>query len=422
MDNSNLGNSWMIYGAGGFSGRLIAEEAVRRGYRPVLAGRRATTVVPLAEKLGCQSRIFPADEPEKIIPHLEGVHLLLNCAGPFSQTAPGLVTACLQRKIHYLDITGEHVVIRQLSRLDPKAREMGLIILPAVGFGVVPSDCMAAKLANRHPEADSLRLAFTGERAISKGTAKSMWEGAVRGGFVRWNGELVRIPLGGLIWSVPFPSGPKLAICVPWADIETAYHSTKIPNIMTFVVFPRILVRLLRFWCRLSRPFGSVGLPPLAEMPRRNSSRGFPTSQPNSANFHPVNPAERGRNSSPRDLTTGVVPGVALEAVPPEIPRLTFAQRFFRNLGWAMIERLFREPTGPEIAQARAEFYGEVSAAGKVLGTLALKTPGGYRLTVDTALAAVQEVLTSPPPPGFHTPATAFGEDFVLKMPEVTLA
>ena len=412
----------MIYGAGGFSGRLIAEEAVRRGYRPVLAGRRTVTVAPLAEKLGCQSRIFPADQPEKIIPHLEGIHVLLNCAGPFSQTALAMVAACLVRKIHYLDITGEHVVIRQLNRLDAKAKEVGLIILPAVGFGVVPSDCLAAKLASRHPEADSLRLAFSGERAISRGTAKSMWEGALRGGFVRSNGELVRIPLGGLIWNVPFPSGPKLAICVPWADVETAYHSTKIPNIMTFVAFPQKLVRLLRLWCRLSRPFGSARLPPPARMARGDSPRGFPPPRSNPANHHPQNPAERGRKSPARDLTTGLEPGVALEDVPPEIPRLTFTQRFFRNLGWAIIDRVFREPAAAEIAQARAEFYGEVSAAGRFLGGLALKTPGGYRLTVETALAAVQAVLTSPPPPGFHTPATAFGADFVLKMPEVALA
>ena len=43
---------WLLYGASGYTGRMIAEEAVRRGHRPVLAGRSAERVRPLAESLG----------------------------------------------------------------------------------------------------------------------------------------------------------------------------------------------------------------------------------------------------------------------------------------------------------------------------------------------------------------------------------
>ena len=49
---------WMIYGANGYTGELIAREAVSRGLKPVLAGRTAAKVEPLAASLGLQARVF----------------------------------------------------------------------------------------------------------------------------------------------------------------------------------------------------------------------------------------------------------------------------------------------------------------------------------------------------------------------------
>ncbi len=163
---------WMIYGAGGFSGRLIAAEAARRGYRPILAGRRAETVASLAAELGCPYRVFPLRVAEQLASHLTDVALVLNCAGPFSLTARPLVEACLAAGVHYLDITGEFRVIEELAALGEEARNRGILILPAVGFGVVPSDCLAAQLAECFPEATHLRIAFTADRSPSRGTAK----------------------------------------------------------------------------------------------------------------------------------------------------------------------------------------------------------------------------------------------------------
>jgi short subunit dehydrogenase-like uncharacterized protein len=423
METVRISDScWMIYGAGGFSGRLIAEEAVRRGHRPILAGRRAKTVVPVAEKLRCPYRVFPSDGPEKISPHIDGIQLLLNCAGPFSQTAKPVVTACLQKKVHYLDINGEHMVIHELVGFHEMARANGVVILPAVGFGVVPSDCLAAKLANRHPEANVLRVAFTADRTTSKGTAKSMWEGAIHGCFIRLNGRLVKIPLGRLVWNVPFPSGDKLGVGVPWADIETAYYSTKIPNIVTYATFPPVLVGLLRLWHRLSRPSNAPDLPVGTEVLCPQNPE-----ESTGARLAVGGSAPRTCSNRPEAAHVGVPSGLADEesfdeAHPSNPPRLTFAGRFIRNLGWVVIDLFFRNPKPAEISEAKAEFYAEVSREGKVLGRLALQTPGGYRLTVDTALKAVESVLTASPPPGFHTPATAFGEDFILKIPSTTLA
>ena len=95
----------MIYGANGYTGKLIAELAASRGHKPVLAGRSADEVRPMAEKLGLHWRAFGLEQPD-----LAGISLVLHCAGPFSQTSRPMVDACLGARAHYLDITGELAV------------------------------------------------------------------------------------------------------------------------------------------------------------------------------------------------------------------------------------------------------------------------------------------------------------------------
>src|SRR5262245_52100979 len=97
----------MIYGANGYTGELIAREAVSRGLRPALAGRTAAKVEQLAAGLGLQARVFDRANATATARGVEGMGLVLNCAGPFSATAAPMMTACLAKRAHYLDITGE---------------------------------------------------------------------------------------------------------------------------------------------------------------------------------------------------------------------------------------------------------------------------------------------------------------------------
>lgn len=133
----------MIYGANGYAGEIIAREAVRRGERPVLAGRRRETVEVLARDLGLEARIFSLDNPAEAASQLKSCKLVLNCAGPFSVTALLLMNACLQTRTHYLDITGEIDVAQSLNS---RAQNAGIVLCPGVGFDVIPTDCVAAAL------------------------------------------------------------------------------------------------------------------------------------------------------------------------------------------------------------------------------------------------------------------------------------
>lgn len=234
---------WMIYGANGYTGDLIAREAARRGQKPLLAGRDAAKVEPLAKELGLEARVFPVERPD-----LRDVSLVLHCAGPFAYTSRPMVRACLDAGAHYLDITGEITVFETVMARDDEAKRRGVTLLPGVGFDVVPTDCMAAMLAARLPGADELWLAFrTSRGGLSRGTIRTMLEGVGEGGAIRRDGKLIRVPLLFDVRPIPFPSGERLAMTIPWGDVSTAYHTTGIPNIRVYSgASPKAIARARR--------------------------------------------------------------------------------------------------------------------------------------------------------------------------------
>jgi short subunit dehydrogenase-like uncharacterized protein len=232
---------FMIYGANGYTGQLIAETAKQRGETPVLAGRSADKLRPLAEKLGLPWRAFALDRPD-----LRDVALVLHCAGPFSATSRPMVDACLLARAHYLDITGEVEVFESVLGRDVEARARGIVLLPGTGFDVVPSDCLAALLHRRLPSATKLELAFAPSGRSSPGTLKTSIESLPRGGLVRRGGKLVRVPPAHEVREIPFADKRRMAMSIPWGDLATAFRSTRIPDITVFMAARASVIRAAR--------------------------------------------------------------------------------------------------------------------------------------------------------------------------------
>lgn len=243
----------LVYGANGYTGALIAEEAARRGLAPVLAGRNRGEVEALAQRLGLRSRVFGLDDAAAVARGLDDIDVLLNCAGPFSRTAAPLLDACLQRRVHYLDITGEIDVFAHCHRADARARERGIVVAPGVGFDVVPTDGVAALLKRALPDANTLVLAFEAGGGTSPGTAKTSVEGLARGGRARVGGELVDVPLAWKTRTFVRDGVERSATTIPWGDLYTAYVSTGIPDIEVYLAMPPRAIRSLRR-LRLLRP------------------------------------------------------------------------------------------------------------------------------------------------------------------------
>jgi saccharopine dehydrogenase (NAD+, L-lysine-forming) len=238
--------TWLLYGANGYTGTLIARLAVARGERPVLAGRSAPKVSALAGELGLDHRVFGLADPDGIRRGLEGMTAVAHCAGPFSATAGPMARACVNAGVHYADITGEIEVFEELHGLHDRAKAAGCVLLPGAGFDVVPTDCVAALLAEALPGASRLDLAFLAGGGPSPGTAKTAVEGMRQGGQARIDGVIKTVPLGWRTVKAGFPSGPRTVTSVPWGDVSTAYYSTGIRDITTYTAVPPAVMRANR--------------------------------------------------------------------------------------------------------------------------------------------------------------------------------
>lgn len=241
----------LLYGVTGYTGRLILEEMLARGMRPVLSGRNAAAVNELARLHGLEARPVGLDDQRKLDAALEGIRAVMHCAGPFSRMGPPMAAACLRVKSHYLDITGEIEVFEMMAAAGDRARAAGISLLPGVGFDVVPSDCLAAHLKRRLPSATTLTLAFTAGTGVSRGTATTMVENIAKGGAVRRGGKITRVPLAWHARVIDFGDRARHCITIPWGDVSTAFHSTGIGEIRVYTAVPRSQARLLR----LARPF-----------------------------------------------------------------------------------------------------------------------------------------------------------------------
>lgn len=239
-------SSWMIYGANGYTGELIAREAARRGLSPTLAGRNRAAVESLGKALDLPVRVFALDALKSHPEHIADQSLVVHCAGPYSATAEPMMQACLRTSTHYLDITGEIDVFERGQALDGQAAEAGIVLCPGVGFDVIPTDCIAATLKQEMPDATHLVLGFDSRSGFSPGTAKTSVEGLGLGGRIREKGQLKAVPLAFEDRRIDFGDGEKLAVTIPWGDVSTAGWSTGIESIRVFIPASPRLVRQMR--------------------------------------------------------------------------------------------------------------------------------------------------------------------------------
>ena len=248
-------NNFLIYGANGYTGELITRMAAERGMRPIIAGRNEAAIRELAEKHGLEHRVFSLDDTAKLDAALNEVAMVLHCAGPFSLTSRQMGEACLRTATHYTDITGEIAVFEACAAADQKAKDAGIMVMPGVGFDVVPSDCLARRLKDRLPSATNLMLAFYGKGRISHGTQATMTMNIGKGGAIRRDGQIKPVPAAWRTREIDFGEGVvKLGVTIPWGDVSTAYYSTGIPNIEVYTVAPPSAFKLMK----LSRFIGPL--------------------------------------------------------------------------------------------------------------------------------------------------------------------
>jgi short subunit dehydrogenase-like uncharacterized protein len=244
-----MSKTWMLYGANGYTAQLTIPKALAAGLKPILAGRTLSAIEPLAHKYGLPYRVFPLDDVAQVARELEDCELVLHCAGPFIDTASVMLQACIASRTHYLDITGELAVFEMAAGLSGVAAKAGVMLMPGVGFDIVPGDCLALQLKQLLPDATRLHLAVNNFAGLTRGTVKSLVRilGST-GQKVRRNGVLVDVLPFSSRRQVKFFDKPVTVYSLALADPFTAYHTTGIPEIEIFSDFmsqPYFDLRLL---------------------------------------------------------------------------------------------------------------------------------------------------------------------------------
>ncbi|WNM58616.1 saccharopine dehydrogenase family protein [Candidatus Nitrospira allomarina] len=337
----------LIYGANGFTGQLIAARAKNLGYDVVLAGRSTDRLKSLAQLLELPWRVFGLDDPQHLDEALVDVDAVLHLAGPFNVTAIPMLKACLRKVTHYLDVTGELGVFQALHRFDDEARSRGIMIMPGVGFVLLASDCLAAHVASKLPEAQYLRLGFSHPKFFSRGTLRTML-GLVREQVsIRREGRLTSVPVGRLERKFDYGEGQRVSTAVNWADVYTAYYTTGIPNIEVYAEAPFMERGLYKIGAWFAEPMRLASWQGIIDFQTR---------------FWPEGPSSSARAGAKRVIV-------------------------------AEAEDRWRR-------QIRSRLY----------------TPDGYDFTAVSALEIGQRVLKGEYQPGYQTPASVYGPDFVLSM------
>ena len=336
--------SFLLYGANGYTGQLIAKLAKSYGLSPILSGRNEAKVRPLAQALQLPYSIIDLNDTEKLHRKLSEVKLVLHTAGPFRHTAKQMIEACIATNTHYLDITGEIEVFEMAKSYHEAALLNNITIMPGVGFDVVPTDCMALFLKNKLPDAQYLKLAFASiGGSYSHGTAITMAEGLGEGGAVRENAKIIAKPLGHKGRWIDFGLKKIFVMTIPWGDVSTAYYTTGIPNIETYT-FKLLAYQHLYNW-----------------LLKTSFVRNYVKRK---INAKPAGPSDETRSKS-------------------------------KSLVWGEVENM----SGKIV---RARFTG----------------PEGYTLTAHSSLIITQKILTDDFKTGYQTPASAYGEDLVLEIPD----
>ena len=343
---------FLLYGSNGFVGEVIARLAVQQGLQPILAGRNADKIKALAAALGLEHRVFGLDDATALDQALHEVKVVLHCAGPYVHTSKPMVEGCLRTGTHYLDLTGEIPVYQALASRDAEAKAKQVMLLPGVGFDVVPTDGLALHLKQRLPSATHLTLAFTsrGPARLPPGTVNTMLTlmPHQRGVIIRRNGQLEIAPQGKLRM-IDYGAGPVQSVRWTWGDVFMAYYSTGIPNIEEYTVLPKRMISQLNTLTRF------------------------------------------------RSLL-----------------KLAVVRNFLRS-------QISSGSTAAERAKTQTAIWGEVEDDRGRKAVSRLSGPdAGVTWTSLTALLAVQKVLKGEAPPGFQTPARAYGADFALECQGVT--
>lgn len=232
----------LIYGAYGYSGKGIARTAAEYGITPILSGRNGEKLKAIADELGYDYITLSLDDNHaKLVEVLQGFELVMHIAGPYTYTGKPMIDAAVEAGTHYVDLTGEnHVIQAELDR-NQEFIDAGIMVMPAVGYDVVPTDCLNLHVARKVDNPTKLIMIMNGEyrsaegTPASRGTIKSALEMLSLPLLMRQDGQMIEVKQAKVM-TQEFNGEERTMVQIPWADMITSWVSTGIPTIEVYQV------------------------------------------------------------------------------------------------------------------------------------------------------------------------------------------
>lgn len=234
----------LLFGATGYTGRLVATELAHRGLTFAIAGRNRERLEELASRLPSRPGIIEAsvDDEPSLRSAMRGRKAVLNCAGPFTLLGEPVVRAAIEAGVHYADSTGELPFMRRIAeQFNVPARQRGLSVVPAAAYEVALADCAAAHLAKPAEVYDEVEVLYVLHRVRpSQGTARSALEVLRHGGLGYRNAQWVRERPAREFRRVPLPVDPGrvLAVSFPSGEIASVPLHIRTRTVTTLMALP----------------------------------------------------------------------------------------------------------------------------------------------------------------------------------------
>lgn len=227
-----------VYGASGYTGRLVAQALAAAGHAVVLAGRSDARLRALPVT-GADVAVAAVDDPDALAGALAGCDALVNCAGPFAVHGAPVLEAAIAAGVPYADTAAEQAwVHRVFERYGSLAAERGVALVPAAGFDFLPGDLACALAARGLGPLRALEVAYAVDRfAMSRGTLRSALAGiasrplAYEAGTWRFAGAA----LAGRRFAFPAPFGTRIVAPFPAGEVVTAPRHVDTPRVRTLI-------------------------------------------------------------------------------------------------------------------------------------------------------------------------------------------
>ncbi|ETS81099.1 hypothetical protein PFICI_06101 [Pestalotiopsis fici W106-1] len=228
--------SLLIYGATGYTGRLIVEYAKSIQLPFLIAGRNKEKAEAYANTANLACRVFDLDTPHDVDQGLKNMTVLLNCAGPFLYTAKPLIEACLRNGVHYLDTAAELDSYRLAQELDEEAVRRNVMMLPGCGGSVTMLGFLARHALGHVHGPQSIDIALHASGPMSKGSAISAKENMSTECLERASGILQQVDEATTaIFDFADGRGAVISHQFTLADVITLWKLTSVKNIRTFI-------------------------------------------------------------------------------------------------------------------------------------------------------------------------------------------